>query len=167
MPENTPSDTVPRRMAGMLQPDDEARGAWQPQDLAALWRHQLATTIAFDLAGTSAELAELFHRIAPPAGIVTFGDLLRHTAPPVSLLEVVKQFAKAHYRNHESPLPQEISMTLYYATLSAAWVRHGQRITRLADESFRGGVEKVLACPWLDAETRQLLVEGKWKLPQP
>jgi hypothetical protein len=150
----------------MLPPEDDARGAWRPAELEALWRHQLSAAIAFDLAGTSAELAEQFQGAARPADIVTFGDVLRHPVPPVALLDLVKQFAKAHYRNHESPLPQEISMTLYYATLSAAWVRRDQRITRLSDESFRGGLEMVLAGPWLDTATRRLLEEGRRKLSQ-
>src|SRR5205085_12629274 len=39
----------PRRLAGLVSITDNPADAWTPQDLAAIWKHQLNSPLTFDL----------------------------------------------------------------------------------------------------------------------
>ena len=90
----------------------------------------------------------------------SLGNLLTFPNPPVELLEITKDFAKACRQNPHSPMPQEIASVLYFASIAAALVRCGCRITGLSNEILAEGFSWALAQPWLDAPTRVLIEES-------
>ena len=95
--------------------------------------------------------------------ILTFtslGNLLAFPNPPVELLKITKDFAKACRQNPHSPMPQEFASVLYFTSIAAALVRCGCRITGLTSEALAEGFHWVLAQPWLDDSTRTLIEEG-------
>ena len=97
--------------------------------------------------------------------IRTFRDLLTHPQPPVTLLQVTKQFAKAMVCSPESPVPAEIGRVLYLAAILAALLRCGQRITELDTAALREGIDWALVQPWLDPALRPLFEAGRGHFP--
>jgi hypothetical protein len=163
----------PRRLASLFQAEDEAAGGvaacpWGPDDLGEILRHQLAAPILFgpDPAAdrpTGAGPGGAGKAPVPP--LSNFGDLLTHPAPPLELLRLTKEFAKASDTRPQCPLPKEVATALYYAAILAALLRHGQRITELSDRSLRSGAEWGLRQPWLPAQLRPLYQLGLDRLP--
>jgi hypothetical protein len=156
-------NSEPGALADMLAIDEAAMRLWEPQELAALLRHQLAAPLELDLrsAGTaSAEEVQKFSA-APEAPIRTFSELLRHPAPPIKLLIFVKDFAKATRQDPAAALPKEIAAVLYFAAIVLARRLCARRITHLSEDEVRAGVEWVLAQPWVDQETRVLFDEDR------
>jgi len=149
----------PDALAAMLALDEPAQRLWDPAELAAILRHQMAAPLAYDLTVAGPGPAESVARLsASPAGeIRTFSDLLHHPSPPIELLTYVKDFARAARNDPASPLPKEIAGVLYFAAIAVARDRHGRSITRLGEDAVREGVEWVLAQAWVDEQTRSVL----------
>ncbi len=101
---------------------------------------------------------------ASEAAPATLGELLHQDRPCPGLLERVKDFAKEHRTDPESPLGAEVATLLYYATLAAALARCGRRITRHDDDTLRRGFRWAGEQPWVDGPTRQLFREALLKL---
>jgi hypothetical protein len=139
---------------------------WQPAELEAVLRHQLAAPVEFDLAGMGEAVADRLRTLAASQGLVlkSVGDLLRHPHPPIELLEMLKDFAKAHVLHPRSPLPREIAAVLYYASIFAAMSRCDRQITKLDSDRLRAGVAELLPQEWLDQSIRALFIEGLCRL---
>jgi hypothetical protein len=154
-----PARTTSTEFIHLFDRDHDLRNLWRADEICAIWRHQLKTELEFDLGGldgaAAAQLAAL--TTAPESRAATFGDLLFHPSAPLPLLELVKEFGKAHSAHPESLLPREVAMALYYSAIAAALVRHSRRISSLSDETLRAGMRQVLERPWLDDETGALL----------
>lgn len=134
MPDIYQSD--PHRLADLMNPDDEV---WSPDELAAMFRHQLRSKL----------------------GAETFGEALHAASPAIASLKQIKDFGKQHRNDPASPLPRDIATVLYFAAIAAALAKCGQPISQLDDASIRAGIEWAAALPWLDESTRAMLVEGK------
>jgi hypothetical protein len=132
---------------------------WRPEEFGAIFRHQLTAPLCADLADLAPRLGEELAGLRTPDGrpVVTFGDLLRHPAPPVALLERVKEFAKASRQPDRRQVPAEVATLLYYLAIGVALCRCGQRLTRLDDAALREGFRWATAQPWADEATRDLL----------
>jgi hypothetical protein len=161
---------------------------WGDGEMADVLRHQLGAPLLFDLGRSGPDRnAGGGERPAGPQGsatpagappIASFGDLLRHPAPPVELLILVKEFGRAGRAGRAAPigaeesegiggtLPPEVGTLLYYAAIAAARVRHGRRITSMGDDDLRNGVEWALQQPWLDGPTRELFRQWHEALSQ-
>ena len=141
----------------LLAPDELGKRIWRASELGAVLHHQLAAPIEFDfsLGGIEAEVDA-----AQAQEIRSFGDLLHHDSPPLSLLTLAKDFAKRRLANPESPMPREIAGVLYFACIAAALVRHRRRITSLGDARLRKGLGWTADQPWVDADTRSMVLEG-------
>src|ERR1041384_4606177 len=114
----------------------DTTGLWRKEELAAIWRHQLAAPLDFDLRSGDEESQTQFdtaYRVAhhPPK---TFGELFEHPHPPVDLLKLTKQFGKRHHEAEHSPLPKKLALLIYYVSIVVALVRSRNRITSLSDE---------------------------------
>lgn len=129
------------QMARFLQNAEASGPVWSKEELAAILCHQLSTPLEFDLGGRGR--GQRREGVAGPPcgqpGIATFADLFTHPQPPIELLESAKSFAKASRSHHDRPLPPEVSTFLYYASIAAAMVRCGRRISELTDEALREG----------------------------
>lgn len=150
-------------MARMMDLDLEGPSLWDARDLEAVLEHQLAAPLETDLAGArpgfAGWLAGLNAALRPP--VATFADLFSHPAPPVELLELVKDFAKRRRSDPDGPLPEDIATVLYLAAIAAALVRRGARITRLSGDGLRHGLEWSLRQPWLDPRLRDLFERAR------
>jgi hypothetical protein len=127
-----------------LLSDDPIGADWLPEDLGAILRHQLATRI--------------------DGSTITFGELLRNSAPSIALLEQVRTFAKGAMAHADSGLPYEVSGVIYYGAIAAALVRCAARITQLDNVSLRRGIQWALGQPWMGAELRGLFEQADDKL---
>jgi hypothetical protein len=155
-------ESDPKQLASLIGDPDIGERIWQADDLAALLRHQLTTPLHVDLAGVNGA-ADPLKQAAEARGLVlkSFGDLLQHRHPPVGLLKLMKDFAKACRLSPESTMPREISSVIYFASIIAAMTRCSRRITRLDNVALRQAVCWALAQPWLDDVTRALFLEGQ------
>lgn len=151
--------TTAGQLAGLMAPTEDPQNLWGADELRAIWRHQLTAPLEFDVGGLDEPLASQWRSLSTPAGSParTFRDLLSHPTPPVALLDLVKEFGKAHSTHPESLLPREISMALYYTPIAVALVRCGQRLSSLPSDTLREGLRRVSQFPWLDEDTRALI----------
>jgi hypothetical protein len=126
-------------------------------------RHQLSAPLVGELAGagvaSAAEIARRTRSCHPP--IETLGALFCSPSPPIELLEMAKNFAKACKAGGEESLPPEIADVIYCAAIVAALVKCGKRITALDDKALARGITEVLGHSWLDDRTRSLLQNGQ------
>ena len=141
-------NSEPGALASMLEAAWPDGRLWGERELAAVLRHQLAAPLHFDRGETRDTPA------AATPGISTFQDLLHHAAPPVELLSLAKDFAKATRQEPDAALPKEIAAVLYFASIVVARRRCGRTITGLSPEDLRAGVDWVLAQAWVDPATR-------------
>jgi hypothetical protein len=57
-----------------------------------------------------------------------------------------------------------VAEVLYFASIAAALVRRGKRISQLDDDTLRSCFERIMTEPWLDEDTRTLMRAGKEQL---
>jgi len=158
----SPGGPGPDRLSEMLGLEPDCARLWRADELAAVFRHQMAAPIAFDLGGADPTEAHVLRVLSEAQGLLikSFGDLLRHPSPPIELLELTKDFAKANREHPEAVLPHQIAHVLYYASIAAALVRCGIRITQLSDSDLRHGFSWASSQPWVDAPMKELLAEA-------
>jgi len=155
--------TGPAQLAKLLEASRSDRHAWTPSELEAMLVHQMSAGIEVDLGSLPPEVSAMLGGSSAGTGatIRTFRDLFTHSQPPVELLQLTKQFAKAMVYSPDSPIPAEIGQVLYLAAIVAAQVRCGQRITELDAAALREGIAWVLAQDWLDPALRGLFESGR------
>ena len=151
----------PRGLSTMLEFREVQRHEWQPQELAAMLRHHFDAPLHLSMGTLSAEVAHQLRQANPPLDpLMTLGQLLHHPQPPVELLRLVKRFAKLCRRDPDNPLPSEMVMLLYYASIVAAMTRAHEEITELSPASLRRGLRWLSAQTWIDQGMRALLQDG-------
>ena len=155
------------KLAALLATGEERARLWRPDELAAIFRHQISTPMLVDLGGFDPRNAARLKLVSEAQGLLlnSFADLLQHPAPPVELLELVKNFAKANLDQPESGLPPEIASALYYLCIAAALVRRDARISQLPDADLRRGLSWTREQAWLDEPARELLALALEKIP--
>jgi hypothetical protein len=160
------SKSAPKSLAALMAEGAEHAGLWRPDELGAIFRHQLSAPIFVDLSGLDSRAAARLKLLADAQSLVlkSFSDLLLHPAPPVELLSLTKDFAKANMEHPESSLPKEVAAVLYYATISAGLVHRDERITQLANADLERGLRWAKDQPWVDKQIQQLLVQALNKL---
>src|SRR5438477_11246044 len=86
----------PAGLARILAQDQPCTALWGPEEMRAMWQHQLQARIEEDL-GTVRSPSSSALRSAPEATAFkdkNFSDLLHHSKPPLALLRLMKDFAK-------------------------------------------------------------------------
>jgi hypothetical protein len=142
------------------------RRVWQPHELGAILHHQLSAPL-------QVELGELRLGIAGPgtgeAGIslMSFGELLHHSSPPVQVLEMMKDVAKCSLSIPNALLPAEVATVLYFCSILIAMARCGQSITTLGRDSIINGGEWILAQAWVEPSLKALCQETLNQLKSP
>lgn len=139
---------------------------WLPEELGAVFQHQMAAPVSVDLAGVNPESAAPLRLLTDAQGLLlkSFRDLFQHPQPPVELLELVKNFAKMNRGRRDSLLPSEVATVLYYLSIAAALVRLRKRITVLSDEELRRGLDWALEQKWVEEPARGLLDLAKQRI---
>lgn len=137
-----------------------SRQLWRPEELAVVFEHQMAAPVAFDLGGANPAAAQALRRLCETRALLvrSFGDLFQHRQPPLELLRLTKDFAKANRDHPEAVLPREIALALYYGSIAAALVHCGARITELSDAALRHAFDWLAHQPWVDAPMKELVV---------
>jgi len=155
-----------RELAALIHTGDESSPLWGANELAALFHHQMSAPMLMDLGSFDPRTAEQLKTLAAGQGLLlsSFADLFNHPAPPLQLLQMVKDFAKANMDHPESGLPREIATALYYSSIAAALVRLDARISQLPDADLQRGLRKAQEQKWLDAQTKALLAGALKKL---
>src|SRR5580698_8277257 len=120
-------------LAKLMASGDERGPLWRADELAAMFRHQMSAPVLMDLGSFDPRTAGQLKVLTAAQGLLlsSFAELFNHAQPPIQLLEIVKDFAKANIDHPESGLPREIATTLYYTSIAAALVRLDQRISQL------------------------------------
>jgi hypothetical protein len=156
----------PKALAALLAAREERARLWHPDELAAVFRHQMTAPVAVDLGALDAARAAQLKILSDAQGLLlkSFGDLFRHPTPPVELLQMTKEFAKLNLDHPESVLPREIATVLYYTSIAAALARLDARISLLPDADLRRGMSWVKHQTWVDGETRALMEHAMEKL---
>lgn len=151
-----------QQLSTLMASGEERGPLWRPEELAAIFRHQMSAPVLMDLGSFDPRTASQLKALTAAQGLLlsSFADLFNHSNPPIQLLQMVKDFAKANLDHPESGLPREIGTALYYASIAAALVRLGKRISQLPDADLRRGLRLTSDQPWLDERTKALLAEA-------
>ena len=159
----------PKSLAAFLAAGSEPTRLWRPEELGAIFRHQMSAPILVDLGGYHPCAATRLKTLSDSQNLLlkSFADLFHHPAPPLELLQLTKDFAKANLDHPESTLPNEVAAALYYISIAAALVRLDTRISRLPDADLLRGLRWTIDQPWLDDQTRLLLHQAVEKTPVP
>ena len=136
---------------------------WRPDELGAVFRHQLSAPVEFDLQALPPGHASRLSGLAAADGLVlkSFRDLFGHPHPPMELLRMTKDFARRLRHHPDSPIPDEVASVLYFAAIACAWVRHRQRISGLDDDGLRKGFAWARLLPWMDPELADLFSQAE------
>jgi len=164
--DHRPSDN-PQLLAQLISLAGDRRASWLPEDLSAMWRHQLRAPLDFDLAETAPDARATIVHLSTAGGapLRTFADLLNHPAPPLELLRFAKDFAKIKRADANAGFPKEIATALYYAVIAAAQLRHNERLTELGPDALRYGLNWTMQLEWLDDQNRSMLGETLRTMP--
>lgn len=159
--------SAPKSLAAFLAAGAERARLWRPDELKAIFQHQMSAPILVDLGGFNAAVAARLKTLSAAQGLLltSFLDLFLHEHPPVELLSLTKDFAKANMDHPESSLPDEVAGVLYYAAIAAALARRDERISQLSDAELRRGLGWASEQAWVDARIRQLMLDAINKLP--
>ncbi len=93
----------PLALSTMLGFSDLDRDQWDPQDLKAMLRHQLAAPLYLGLGTLSAEVSQELRSSFPDQPRMTLGELFALEHPPLNVLMLVKQFAKMCRSDRTNP----------------------------------------------------------------
>ena len=160
------SKSPPKSLAAFLAAGSECARMWRPEELTAIFRHQMSAPMLVDLGTFDSRTAARLRTLSEAQGLLlkSFGDLFHHPAPIIELLELVKDFAKANLDHPDSGLPGEIAAALYYTSIAAALVRLDARISQLGDLDLQRGFRRTMGQAWLDEKTKELLAQALAKV---
>ena len=155
-----------KELAELMASGWENARLWRPEELAAIFRHQMSAPMLVDLGSFDAATAARLKALSDAHNLLlkSFTDLFHHAAPPLELLQLVKNFAKANIDQPDSGLPGEVASALYYSSIASALVHLNTRISQLPDSDLRRGFRWLEDQAWLDEKTKALLAEAMKKL---
>jgi hypothetical protein len=153
----------PDQLAEVLNFEVAWPNPWTEADLPAMFRHQMAAPIAFDL--KTLARSETVLTEAAKEGIRTFENLLQHPHPPETLLSLAKDFFKTIAGPIDSRLAgQQVAYVFYLLAILVARERLGRSLTRLSDAELLRGVEWGATRTWIDAGSREIFLQARAKL---
>jgi len=157
----------PGQVAAVMGFGDTLARVWRPDELGAVFRHQMAAPVSVDLGSLDSGVSGKLKTLTDASGLLlkSFRDLFQHPAPPVELLQLVKEFAKLNRDQPESLLPADVASVLYYLSIAVALARCGERISALSDNELQRGFAWAMSQSWVDEPARELLGSASAKLP--
>ncbi len=152
----------PEGLARILSLDEPGTVLWEPEEMKAIWHHQLSVPIESDLSPTpSARAAEPKSSTERRAScVLSYGGLLADPHPPMALLKLTKDFAKQTLQDSDDRQLKEVATALYYASYAAGLTRCGQVPGTLPRAELRRGFKWALEQSWVDEKTRALFQEA-------
>jgi hypothetical protein len=160
MPGSSHFDNADReRLGRALELSSDAPHPWTPDEIAAIYRHELNAPLHVELGAldesSAARVGELLASVGTESR--TIGGLLHSREPPVEMLMMLKDFTKALIDHPDGPLPREVAGAIYWSSIAVALARRGQRITSQDDAKLLAGFNWTVGRPWLDPQSAQLL----------
>lgn len=157
----------PNSLAALMNSGTGNERLWREDELAAIFRHQLSAPVFVDLGRMPSGAAIRLQKLSEAQGLLlkSFSELFHHPSPPLELLELTKDFAKANMNHPGSALPQEVAAALYYTSIAAAAVRLNATISKLHRAALRKGYGWTKSQAWIDDPTKALIGEAIAKLP--
>lgn len=136
---------------------------WRPEELAAAWEYHLTTPLLLDRGGLNPARSRELRDISAAQGVPldNLRDLLQHPVPPLELLEMVKDFAKACLHAPDPPVPADIAGVLYHLAIAVTLTRRGEHLSSLGNVETRHGLDWALGQPWLDGCSRATLAQAR------
>lgn len=158
--------SAPKSLAAFLAAGEERARLWRPEELGAIYRHQMSAPILMDLGGFDPATAARLKMLSAAQSLLltSFLDLFLHPVPPIELLNLTKDFAKGNMEHPDSSLPHEITAVLYYVSIAAAYVRLDRKISQLGDAEFKRGLLWAKGQPWVEKPIQNLLDQALQKL---
>jgi hypothetical protein len=155
-------------LSSLLELREDTRHVWRPEELGAIWKHQLTAPMPLALGDSLS--AEVMHELEmlelSRKNLKNLDELLHGAQPAIGLLNLVKRFAKQCWSDRDGPLPREIAALLYYASIAVADLRLGKRISELRSDELIQGLRWSGTPTWVDEQTRQLLKEALTRMGQ-
>jgi hypothetical protein len=140
----------------MLAVHDQRDELWNSFDLAELLRDLVGKPLA-DILPDARQLVEFEHDGSSGKPLpATLGELFERRAPSIALLEAVKKKARESIRDEASSLPSDVWSVVYFASIAAALVHGGSRISKSNDETLSYGFQRILELNWLNNSLRAL-----------
>lgn len=151
----------PQSLARLLSEQSLPRHVWSDDEIGAVLMHQWRAPLRVSLEGISPQQREALRQLADADELLvhSFGDLLSHRSPPLELLRIMKDFAKAIGLHPASPLPPDAARVMYLGAIAAARVRCGQRISSISDGELIEGLRWTLSRPWVSLQIANVFEE--------
>ncbi len=95
------------------------------------------------------------------AAAMTLGELFQRADPPLGLLIAVKRGARRLLGPGTSSMTADVHHFIYFASIAAAMVRHGQRISKSSPEELRSAWQRLAAESYPDDWLRRLFASAQ------
>ncbi|HUO08575.1 MAG TPA: hypothetical protein VM008_09775 [Phycisphaerae bacterium] len=148
----------PQGLSTFLALTPDSRHAWNREDLASIFQHEIHAPLRLALGDLSALLAHAVEEL--PAGKPepkSIEELLMDAAPPADLLTLLKRFGRRCSQEQASALPKEVGLALYYASIGIARQRKVANVSSLPDAELIKGLRWALSRDWIGDQVRPVL----------
>ena len=156
-------ESNPKELACLLSVRGTPEGNWQPAELGDVLQHCLAAPASEYLAGlgpgTMYPWSTDFAADSPSeraAVEMPLSELFHCPSPPLGLLIAVKRVARRLMGPGTSQVPAEVHRLIYFASIAAALVRHGEQISKSSPEVLRVAWERLAGESYADDGLRRL-----------
>lgn len=151
-------------LASLLDTTATREGNWRDRDLGELQQDCLAMAVGSYLGRPLiGGISPTFSADSPSeyaAVSMSLGELFRVVDAPLGLLIAVKRHARRMTKPGGSDLPAEVHRCIYFVSIAAAMVRHGERISKSNSDMLMAAFDQLAAKPWIEPWLRRLLGEG-------
>jgi len=149
-------DTAPDSLARLMRLDSYGDPTWSPQELKRLLEETLARPLV-DFLAEELDAVQFFTDHPHPRlnSHSLLGDLFQDEDPPVALLSAAKRQARQAVKR-TAGAGAEVSSVLYFASIAAALVMRGERISKSSDEMLRNGLSTLQEEVWPPEGLRRL-----------
>lgn len=156
---NPLAQSAPAKLAGLLQLG-EADIQWRDEDLAAIFKHQLAQPLlpiaeqylpargAADAAGVNAPK------------ITTFGKLFASASPPAEMLDIVRHYARDCRTAGDQSLPAVIAGALYWSAIAAGIATGAGGRSKLSKIDLEVGLKWLGDQAWVTPPLRKIAMKA-------
>lgn len=132
------------------------------QKKAQLWRDILSKHLPMDKSQIE-KLPEILADFCQTIGLLTgdkLGECLRNKNTDLSVIENIKQYAKALSRKSRTEEEHIIANTLYYSTIAHALLYHNTKITEYSYPELTKAFDKLRKIDWIEGHFAQLFTRA-------
>ena len=94
------------------------------------------------------------------AAAMTLGELFQRADPPLGLLIAVKRHAQRLLHQGTNDVPADVHRMIYFASIAAATLRHGQQISKSSPEVLRTAWKRLAAESYAGEELQRLFASA-------